>query len=262
MNNRKSARLKFLACIAFFTVIAVSLVIPSMSVAEKKEVEWEYGGAANPTRWGELSSEFESCEIGRNQSPINVNFESEDKEGQIEFDYQSSAAEVIDNGHTIEVGFEPGNSVNINGKTYELLQFHFHTPSEHQLEDESSAMELHLVHQDEAGKLAVVGVMMDAGDENSVIASLWDAIPTGNKAEQANQITLNPTELLPDNKTFVNYSGSLTTPPCSEQVSWNLLLEPIELSAEQVKTFGSIYSYNARPIQDTNGRMLKLYPDN
>ena len=251
------------AALLFMFTLSFSILALSSS-ADDADPDWGYGGAANPSKWGELTPEFEFCELGRDQSPVDVNIVEEGESTEIEFNYQPSEVKVTDNNnsHTIEVGFAPGNTIAINGEEYELLQFHFHTPSEHSIEEEFSAMELHLVHQNQAGELAVIGVMMNEGDENPIIAKVWDAIPQGTKAAKGNTITLDVAELLPEDTTFVSYQGSLTIPPCSEQVSWNLMLEPIELSAEQITTFESIYSYNARPVQPLNGRQIELNPGN
>lgn len=243
----------------FVATISTIVLSSSPSLTEENKPEWGYGGASNPSRWSEVSAEFEACESGRDQSPIDIGIVEEEESTEIEFDFQPSAGEVIDNGHTIEVGIEPGNTVSLNEKIYELVQFHFHTPSEHTVENKSSAMELHFVHQNEAGKLAVVGVMIDSGEENEIISGIWNAIPNGNKsANSSTEIDIDIAKLLPKDKTFVSYPGSLTTPPCSEEVSWNLILEPIELSAEQIETFENIYPFNARPIQPLNGRSVNL----
>jgi len=244
----------------FTSAVFLGIILnPHSSLTEENKPDWGYGGTANPTKWGELSSEFESCEFGRDQSPIDINLVEESEESsEINFNYQESSAEVVDNGHTIEVDFEPGNTIEIDGEIYKLAQFHFHTPSEHQIDNKYSAMELHLVHENEAGQLAVVGVMIDSGAENSTIASIWNAIPTGDKATQGNTVTIDVAKLLPKDKTFFSYRGSLTTPPCSEQVKWNVMSEPIELSAEQIEAFESLYPYNARPIQPLNGRTIEL----
>lgn len=257
MNN-KNRQFNSLLGGTLLAVLSTILVIPSPSLTEENKPEWSYGGASNPSRWSEVSAEFEACESGRDQSPIDIGIVEEEKSTEIEFDYQPSSGEVIDNGHTIEVEIEPGNTVSLNEKTYELVQFHFHTPSEHTVENKSSAMELHFVHQNEAGKLAVVGVLIDSGEENEIISGIWNAIPNGNKSTGSSKVDIDLAKLLPNNKTFVSYPGSLTTPPCSEKVSWNLMLEPIELSAEQIETFENIYPYNARPIQPLNGRSIKL----
>ena len=245
------------------TAMSIAIFNCHPSLAEKDKSQWGYGGAFNPTHWNELSTEFESCESGRDQSPVDVSIVDEGEPIEIEFNYQPSAVEVIDNGQTIQVENDNSdNTVSIEGEVYQLLQFHFHTPSEHTIDNESSAMELHLVHQNEAGELAVVGVMIEAGEENATIASIWDAIPDKNKAEGDSSITIDAASLLPEDRTLVTYAGSLTTPPCSEQVSWNLLLEPIEISLEQIETFESFYPYNARPVQPLNGRSINLHPQN
>ena len=168
------------------------------SSAQEEQPDWEYGGAANPTHWGELSSEFESCKLGRDQSPINIGSDREGEPAKIEFNYQPTTGEVVDTGHTIQVNYEPGSTVKINNEVYELKQFHFHTPSEHRIDDEASAMEAHFVHQNEAGELAVVGVMMNSGAENPVIASIWDAIPDNNKQQDSSEVSLNAANLLPE----------------------------------------------------------------
>ena len=229
------------------------------SLAEKDEPDWEYGGASNPTHWHKLAPEFESCKLGRDQSPINIDSYQEGEPAKIEFNYQPTTAEVVDNGRTIQVNYEPGSTMKIGNEIYELKQFHFHTPSEHRIDDEASAMEAHFVHQNAVGQLAVVGIMMNPGAENPVIASIWDAIGDRNKQQDSGEVSLNAANLLPNDRTYWSYTGSLTTPPCSEEVSWNLLSEPIELSPEQIATFESIYPYNARPIEPLNDRSVKFH---
>jgi carbonic anhydrase len=234
---------------------------PQPSLTAEMRSDWGYGEATS-SQWGELSPKFAACSQGKDQSPVDINNLNNIKvenSARIEFNYQPSDVEVINNGKTIKVDYQPGNILSINDEVYELLQFHFHTPSEHTIENKSFAMALHLVHQNKAGKLAVVGVMINSGAENPVITSIWNAIPKGEQAESKNRINIDAASLLPKDKTFISYYGSLTTPPCSEQVSWNVFLEPIELSSEQIETFASIYPYNARAIQPLNGRSLKLH---
>ncbi len=251
--------------LSLFVVIACATTLlilnPYQSSAEGDNPDWGYGGASNPTRWDELKPEFESCKLGKAQSPIDISNYEAGESAKIKFNYQSSPVEVVDNGHTIEVVYQPGSTVSIDGEEYELLQFHFHTPSEHTIDNEASAMEVHFVHQNEAGELAVVGVMMNPGEDNPIIASIWSAMSEGNKTNKSKSITIDAANLLPNDYKYVGYTGSLTTPPCSEGVSWNLLLEPIELSPEQIATFESLYPYNARPIQLLNGRSIQLHSE-
>ena len=258
MNSKKFwQKLSLFGAIACLTTLLI--LNPYQSSAAGDNPDWGYGGASNPTRWDELKPEFESCQLGKAQSPIDISNYEAGESIEIEFNYQTSPVEVVDNGHTIEVAYPPGSNVSIDGEEYELLQFHFHTPSEHTIDGEASAMELHFVHQNEAGELAVVGVMMNLGEDNPIIASIWSAMSEGNKTNKSNSITIDAANLLPNDRKYVSYAGSLTTPPCSEGVSWNLLLEPIELSSEQIATFESLYPYNARPIQSLNGRSIQLH---
>ncbi|MEM8719968.1 MAG: carbonic anhydrase family protein [Cyanobacteria bacterium P01_G01_bin.39] len=268
MSNNRSWRKSYQVGAIFLCTLIITLITSNYhpSSAETDQVHWEYSGESNAYVWGLLSPEFQTCTLGDKQSPINItNIDIDDEQpgelAEIKFDYQSSAAEVVNNGHTIQVNYKPGNSVSINNQKYKLLQFHFHTPSEHKIDDKSSAMEAHFVHQNDAGELAVVGVMMNSGAENPQIAQIWQAIPEGNKANKAQSITLNAAKLLPSDKTYVSYEGSLTTPPCSEGVSWNLLLEPIEVSSQQIATFTNLYQNNARPIQALNDRSVELHQD-
>jgi len=257
-------RLFSFATVSLMTIIIISLVSHSYPSLAEKKAPWGYGGEYNVHQWGQISPEFESCAVGRNQSPINLSSVDNNlrpKSAEIEFDYQSSEVEVVNNGHTIVVNYAEGSSVTIDNQKYALKQFHFHTPSEHTIDNQGSAMEIHFVHQNEAGKLAVVGAMMNSGAENPLISRVWQAIPDGNKAHKSQSMNLNAADLLPQNKTYFSYKGSLTTPPCSEEVNWNLLSEPIEVSPEQIAAFSRIFQYNARPIQPLNGRLIELRED-
>lgn len=257
--NSKNFWQKLFLLGAMSCAIVLLIFNPYQSSAEGDNPDWGYGGAYNPTRWDELKPEFESCKLGNTQSPINISNYQAGESAEIEFNYQTSPVEVVDNGHTIEVVYQPGSTVSIDGEEYELLQFHFHTPSEHTINNEASAMEAHFVHQNKAGELAVVGVMMNPGEDNPIIASIWSAMSEGNKTNKIKSVTIDAANLLPNDRKYVSYTGSLTTPPCSEGVSWNLLLEPIELSPEQIAFFESLYPYNARPIQSLNGRSIQLH---
>ncbi|MBZ8178931.1 carbonic anhydrase [Oscillatoria salina] len=234
----------------------VPLVPSGKSFAQ--EVEWTYGGQNNPTHWGELNSDFQLCEVGRDQSPINITEAIPVRGESLETDYQTVPLEVFNNGHTIRVNYAPGSLITINGRPYELVQFHFHTPSEHYLNDKAAAMELHLVHRDQNNQLAVLGVMITEGEANETLAQIWQNFPQAGEKIQPRNITINASNLLPNQRNYYHYQGSLTTPPCSEGVSWNVLVEPITASPEQIEQFMKLYQYNARPIQPLNGRQIQI----
>lgn len=219
---------------------------------------WSYGGSHNPTRWGSLTEDYKLCGEGRDQSPINLTQAHTETLRPLQFEYQPTPLEIVNNGHSIQVNYAPGSQAMLNGQSYNLLQFHFHTPSEHQINGESAAMELHLVHDDGAGKLAVVAVMLDEGESSELIEQLWENIPPIGETQKVPQVMVDIAELLPQNSSYFNYVGSLTTPPCSEGVMWYVLTEPMEVSEEQIETFQTLYTTNARPVQPTNGRSIGL----
>ena len=239
--------------------IAAILLVETPVLASVGSPQWSYGGLENPTQWGKLSNDFALCEVGRDQSPINIKNTVENSPAKIYFDYKPSPLVVVNNGHTIQVNYAQGSTVTINGEKYALLQFHFHTPSEHNINDKASAMELHLVHRNEAGQLAVVGVMLNQGNPNPLIAEIWNQIPAVGDTNTVSDRLINASNLLPSKKSYFSYTGSLTTPPCSEGVSWNLFVEPITVSKEQVETFAKIYQVDARPLQPINGRTVQLH---
>jgi len=222
---------------------------------------WRYGGVENPSQWGELSNDFTLCESGRDQSPINIKVKEavEGTPAKIDFDYKPSTLVVVNNGHTIQVNYAEGSTATINGQKYALLQFHFHTPSEHEINDKAFAMELHLVHRNETGKLAVVGVMLTEGKANALIQEVWKNIPATGKTNTVSDRMINALSLLPSSKSYFSYDGSLTTPPCSEGVQWNILVEPTTISEAQIETFEQIYQVDARPIQPSNRRTVQLH---
>ncbi|MBD2362697.1 carbonic anhydrase family protein [Anabaena minutissima FACHB-250] len=254
--------------LVFVAFLIVLISVPSVQTfAGEVTPHWDYGGAANPTQWGELSHDFALCELGRDQSPINIVNAVTDKPKRIFFDYKPTPLVIVNNGHTIQVNYAPGSTVTINGEKYTLLQFHFHTPSEHTIEGKASAMELHLVHRNDAGQLSVVGIMMKEGTANRLINAIWKYIPAPGETKTVSDglgatvshPTINAAGFLPKTKAYFSYPGSLTTPPCSQGVRWNVLVEPITVSNEQITTFQKLYQVNARPIQPINGRIIELH---
>ncbi len=257
MNLRPQWQKNIFLVLAFVIICSAVPSVPSF--AEEKTPDWSYGGAANPTQWGELDNNFALCESGRDQSPVNIVDAVNENPAQISFNYKPTPLSIVNNGRTVQVNYAPGSSMTINGKEYALLQFHFHTPSEHTIEGNASAMELHLVHRNAAGELSVIGVMMNKGTANPVIDKIWQHIPSTKTTNTISGQTINAADLLPKSKAYFSYPGSLTTPPCSESVKWNILAEPITVSEQEIGTFQKLYQVNARPIQPTNGRIIELH---
>lgn len=234
---------------------------PSASaVATSTKAHFTYEGEEGPEHWGDLSSDYSLCKTGKSQTPINLDSSKSLKEEltPIEFNYNAVPLKLINNGHTIQVNYPTGSSVKVNGKVYNLLQFHFHTPSEHKIDNSGTEMELHLVHKSDDGQLLVVGILIKKGAKNTVLQPIWDNFPTKEAVESSiENIKINATDLLPSDKKYFNYSGSLTTPPCSEGVNWFVLKNNIEVSEAQIKAFTDINKLSARPIQPTNDRVIK-----
>lgn len=229
--------------------------INHFSIAES--LEWGYTGSEGPSNWGDISPEFSACKIGKEQSPINIEDSSNANLPELKLAYNSTPFDIVNNGHSIQINYEPGSSMTIGGKKYQLLQFHFHSPSEHTLNGKSYPMETHLVHQSEDGELAVLGIFITEGNENEFIEALWSSIPETGVENTVSGIEVNVNALLPEDLSYYHYTGSLTTPPCSEGVNWNVLKTTIELSSEQLAGFNSFYNGNARPVQPLNDRELE-----
>ena len=218
---------------------------------------WDYTGAGGPESWGRMQPEYGKCATGTRQSPIDIRGGIAVDLEPIRFDYRQSAFTVIDNGHTVQVNVEAGNSITITGRRYELVQFHFHRPSEERINGRQYDMVAHLVHKDAEGRLAVVAVLLDRGSAQAIVQAVWNNLPLekGDEVRAGTRIDLS--QLLPEDKRYYTYMGSLTTPPCSEGVLWMVMKQPVPISVEQVAIFSRLYPMNARPIQQADGRLIK-----
>lgn len=224
------------------------------------DVHWTYEGETGPQAWGKLKPDFNLCAIGKRQSPINIE-DGNTLQGPaepVQFAYQPSNGTVVNNGHTIQVDVQGDNSITVRGSNYRLLQFHFHTPSEEQLNFKRFPMVAHLVHKNNEGQLAVVAVLLDEGASNPMIDKVWTYMPldTGDRVRMP-QGLLNVSELLPTDQRYYQFMGSLTTPPCSEGVLWMVMKQPVTISKAQYKLFTQLYPNNARPVQPVNGRPVR-----
>ncbi len=217
--------------------------------------EWSYSEDMGPKEWASLDERYFMCEEGKNQSPINIENAVEATLAPLTLKGDSKASTFVNNGHSLKVNFFGGNELVINDKTYGLEQIHFHTPSEHTIDGKSFPMEAHLVHSN-GSNLAVVAVMFEVGEDNSVLNKLFRNFPEeeGDKNELKSDVT--GYEILPSNKDYYKYSGSLTTPPCSEGVKWFVLKTPVELSQSQLDDFKEVMPVNNRPLQDLNSRTI------
>lgn len=218
---------------------------------------WAYDGDAGPDKWAGLNEQYSTCGKGQRQSPIDIRDGIRVDVPEIKFDYQPTFFRVVDNGHTIQVGVG-GSRIVLVGRTYELVQFHFHRPSEERVNGQAYDMVAHLVHKSADGKLAVVAVLLEIGKANPVVKTLWDYLPLERNDEVAPpDVPIDLNQLLPVSHKYYTYMGSLTTPPCTEGVTWLVLKDPVTISAEQVSIFARLYRNNSRPIQPSNGRLIK-----
>ena len=220
--------------------------------ADKAAPHWGYEGPMNPSNWGK---EFPTCGIGKAQSPIDIKGPFGKATQSIQPDYKEGALKIVNNGHTIQVNVDPGSKLAIDKDSYDLLQFHFHRPSEEKVDGKPMAMVAHFVHKNQAGKLAVLGVLLNEGAENPALKTVWANAPRSEGPEVVvPNARLNPAALVPKNLAYYSFEGSLTTPPCSEGVTFYILRTPTAMSKEQVQAFP--FKSNARPVQPLNGRKI------
>jgi carbonic anhydrase len=215
-------------------------------------VQWGYEGDKGPEHWGDA---FPVCGKGKKQSPLNIIGPFEKSKETLSVDYKEGPLKMLNNGHTIQVNIEPGSSLTIGKESFELLQFHFHRPSEEQVDGKNASMVAHFVHKSKEGKLAVIGVMLNEGKDSAAVKTLWANLPPKEGEEfLPAKVTFNPASMLPKDMGFYNYEGSLTTPPCTEGVQFYILKAPVDISKQQLAKFP--FKLNARPVQALNGRKI------
>ena len=224
------------------------------------EAHWAYEGDTGPQAWGKLKPDFATCATGKRQSPIPIE-DGNTLQGPaepVQFAYAPSNGTVVNNGHTIQVDVQGENTITVRGSSYRLLQFHFHTPSEEQINSKRFPMVAHLVHKNNEGQLAVVAVLLDEGAASPFIDKVWTYMPLdANDRVRMPQGLLNVSELLPTDQRYYQFMGSLTTPPCSEGVLWMVMKQPVTISKGQYRLFTQLYPNNARPVQAVNGRVVR-----
>jgi carbonic anhydrase len=226
------------------------------SSAFTEATHWSYEGATGPDKWGGLDSGYRVCSAGAQQSPLDIDQSVRAQLAPLGVAWARRADTIVNNGRTIQVNAAEGSTLTVPGGTYKLLQFHFHRPSEHRIGGRSFPMEVHFVHSNAAGSVAVVGVLMAAGRPNWVFNRIVSTMPgqlgPAVKADPA----IDPNALLPPKRNYYRYSGSLTTPPCSETVDWLLLTDPIQVAEADIARFAALYPMNARPVQKLDRRFV------
>ena len=227
---------------------------------------WHYEGAEGPENWGKLSPTFAACGEGRRQSPIDISKPTRDATvelkttfppAELRIAHHEHIADGINNGHTIQINYAGADTLTLGGISYQLVQYHFHGPSEHTVDGKHFPMEMHMVHKSGDGKLAVVGVFIAEGAHNKAFDPVWAHLPAQKGVEtHLPAVKVDVDALLPTARTSYRYDGSLTTPPCSEGVNWIIMTTPIQISGEQVAAFTRLIKDNNRPVQMLNGRTI------
>lgn len=242
---------------------AAAAAAPKVKPKEKAVVvaeapkHWSYDGEDGPANWAKVNPAWSLCGAGKRQSPIDIHDGIKVDLEPIKFEYQPVHFKVTDTGHTIQVDLEPGNRFTLTGHTFELLQFHFHRPSEERVNGKGFPMVVHLVHKGDDGKLAVIALLVEEGFANNIIQNVWNNLPLEKHTPVVPTGLIDVSQLLPLAPQYYTYMGSLTTPPCSEEVLWMVMKQPIKMSTAQLGIFARLYPMNARPLQMAEERMIK-----
>ncbi len=238
---------------------SLALMFAACAHAGGPDPEWAYEGEKGSRSWGKLDPAFKTCGLGKRQSPINIEEREAERGGlkPIPFSYKAGPGEIVNNGHTIQVNLANSGSARFDGLEYRLAQFHFHTPSEEKINGMATHMVAHLVHRAGDTKLGVVAVLIKLGKENAALKPVFDNLPPS-EGKTAPLASFNPADILPTDPTYFAYVGSLTTPPCTEDVKWHVMKTPIEISYAQLAAFKKLYRMNARHTQPTNGRRVQV----
>ena len=236
--------------LGFVMAFCVALTPVITGAQESHAPHWSYEGKENPRHWGSLDPAFATCMMGHNQSPIDIRHPKIADLPELKFDYKAVPLSIVNNGHTIMVNYASGSTLTVGDKTYSLKQFHFHHPSEEHINGKGFDMVGHLVHADTDGHLAVVAVLFKAGVSNPLVETLWKNMPSEkDKTVEMSAVPVNVQDLIPSQHGYYTYSGSLTTPPCTEGVTWYILKSASSLSNEQLATFTKLYPHDNRPMQ-------------
>ena len=238
-------------------LFATLLLAGCSGVALDHHPHWGYEGEQSPEHWGQIAPEFALCGAGQNQSPVNIQGALKAQQTPLKLSFQPGQQEIVNNGHTIQVNAHGQNTLVLDADTFVLQQFHFHAPSENQIDGKSFPLEAHFVYQNNEGALAVLALMFNQGNASRPLQQAWQHMPTQVNQPGLLSTPINIEILLPDQLDFYRFSGSLTTPPCSDGVRWLVLKQPVSASAEQIQQFRTVMQHaNNRPVQPLNGRVI------
>jgi carbonic anhydrase len=244
--------------LAVATVAALGLQLAAWDHCDANDkAHWSYEGKTGPTHWGSLSEEYVLCATGKQQSPIDITESVTANLPPLEFNYSPIPLVIENNGHTIKMTADKAGTLKIGDDEYQLLQFHTHTPSEEAINGKLANMVIHLVHKNAQEQLAVVAVLLEVGETaNPLIETLWKVMPKTVTKPQQHETQIDVNQLLPQDKNYYTFEGSLTTPPCSEGVRWMVLKQPVSISAQQLAQYQAVYPENVRPLQPLNDRKV------
>jgi carbonic anhydrase len=243
-----------------FPAFAVLILGLANFSSAQSTANWNYYGKTGPLGWGRLDPAYQACSRGHEQSPIDIRNAHLDKTlPPIEFHYLAGPVTLENNGHTVVVHVGPGSYIVAGGVRYDLVEFDFRHPSEEAVKGKLTDMSVHLIHKSADGKLAILAVRMseDRGFPNAMLAALWQHLPKTAGQTEKDADMVNPGGLLPGDRGYWTYMGSLTTPPCTEGVRWYIFQQPISISRDQWRTFADLYPVNTRPLQDPHGRRIE-----
>ena len=246
------------------------VMLAFMVAVGSAHADWSYSAPNGPAQWGNMAG-FATCSTGADQSPIAIesgevaglrNAFPDNSLAPLMPQWNASPLNLLNNGHTLQVNYAPGSEIEFETNAFELKQFHFHSPSEHLLNERQYPLEAHFVHQTANGGLLVVGVFFKQGADHPSLESIWKNAPQAGSSVSL-PITVNAADFLPNNSSYFTYAGSLTTPPCSEGVRWIVLKEPLEASAAQLRFLQQHMGFtNNRPAQPLDGRLISIGNEN
>jgi carbonic anhydrase len=243
--------------------LLVAAIVVSCGARAQWKTHWTYEGATGSDHWGDLDPAYAACKLGKLQSPIDIQSAEKAELPALQFEYKSQPLKyLINNGYTIRVNYHDapgsGSALIVDGRRYQLTQFHFHHPSEERVHGKPYEMEAHFMHEAPDGRVAGVVVFLKSGTPNATVQQLWDHMPKSESTEmEIAGVEVNPAALLPRDLAYYVYTGSVTAPPCTEGVQWFVLKTPVEISPDQIKTFAELYPHDVRPVQPLNGRIVK-----